>query len=157
MNKKSGKAGTLVSPTAPKEAQEADVADPGEVAELKLAQRAQGNGKYGTVKIVPFTPPPPGEHGGAAALASSAVATEEVKTVWIEIELVGEDDKPIPGQRYAVILPDGKVAEGTLDQHGWARVEGFETGNCKINFPDLDKDAWEFIESVGPRPAEAAT
>ena len=40
-------------------------------------------------------------------------------------------------------LPDGSVASGSLDPKGFARIEGIEPGQCKISFPDLDKDAWE--------------
>jgi hypothetical protein len=31
---------------------------------------------------------------------------------------------------------------GTLDENGFARVEGIDPGQCKVTFPDLDKDAW---------------
>ncbi len=69
---------------------------------------------------------------------------EKEKKSWIEIELVDEEDNPVPGEKYKVILPDGKtVAEGTLDEKGFARVEGIDPGTCKITFPNLDKDAWE--------------
>ncbi|MBS3919724.1 MAG: type VI secretion system tip protein VgrG [Deltaproteobacteria bacterium] len=69
---------------------------------------------------------------------------EEEKKSWIEIELVDEDDNPVSGEKYKVTLPDGKtVAEGTLDENGFARVDGIDPGNCKITFPSLDKDAWE--------------
>ena len=69
---------------------------------------------------------------------------EDEKKSWIEIELVDEDDKPIAGERYKVTLPDGKtVATGTTDSNGLARVSGIDPGNCKITFPNLDKDAWE--------------
>lgn len=61
---------------------------------------------------------------------------------WIEIELVGEDDAPIPDVRYALKLPGGKVMEGALDAKGTARVEGIPGGVCEVSFPDLDKDAW---------------
>jgi len=56
---------------------------------------------------------------------------------------VGEDDKPISGEKYRITLPDDRVAEGTLDARGFARVSGFEEGTCKVTFPDLDKEAWE--------------
>jgi hypothetical protein len=47
--------------------------------------------------------------------------------------------------KYRITLPDGEtVAEGTLDDKGFARVDGIEPGTCKITFPDLDKDAWEY-------------
>jgi hypothetical protein len=63
-------------------------------------------------------------------------------TDWIAIELVGEDDKPIPGERYRIELPDGKVREGALDGKGKARIEGIPPGQCNITFPNLDKEAW---------------
>jgi type VI secretion system secreted protein VgrG len=69
---------------------------------------------------------------------------EKKKKSWIEIELVDEEDNPIPGEKYKITLPDGKtVATGTLDENGFARVEGIDPGSCKITFPNLDKDAWE--------------
>jgi hypothetical protein len=72
---------------------------------------------------------------------------------WIEIELVGEDNKPIPREKYSVILPDGKVIEGELDEQGWARLESVLTGDCQVTFPELDKKVWEHIETSGPKPA----
>lgn len=139
MNKKSGTAGTPVEPTAPTAAHEADLADPGEVSEIKAEQRQTQSGKHGSVKTAPFKPP--AESGSAGTEAGD----QEKQLTWIEIELVGEDDKPIPGEKYQITLPDGSVAEGTLDHNGFARVEGFERGDCKISFPELDFEAWEPI------------
>lgn len=98
----------------------------------------------------------------AAAIAGTAVAgigatydapshvestsedEEDEETTWIELELVDEDDNPVSGERYRVTLPDGEtIATGTTDSDGMARVTGIDPGECKINFPDLDKDAWE--------------
>jgi len=135
---KTGKAGTPVDPAEPAKAEEADNAEPGEVDKVKAEQRQTRTGKYGSVKTNPYKPPET-EEG------------TEGKTSWIEIELVGEDNKGIPGERYRVILPDNSVAEGTLDPDGWGRVEGFEQGTCKVCFPDLDKEAWEFVSSSGPK------
>jgi hypothetical protein len=136
MNKKSGKAGTLVAPIAPTEPHEADVADVGVMAAIKAEQFKQKVGKFGTEKFKAFK---------AAVLKEGPAEKKEAekKLSWIEIELVGEDKKPIPGERYRITLPDNSVAEGTLDDKGLARVEGFEKGSCKITFPDLDQDAWE--------------
>ena len=127
----SGSAGSAVSPTDPAEALEADVADPGKVEEVKAEQRKTKTGKYGSEKVTPYKPPETKEE-------------KEKKKSWIEIEMVGEDDKPIVGEAYRITLADGAtVAEGTLDDKGFARVEGIEPGSCKITFPNLDKDAWE--------------
>ncbi|HEX9911265.1 MAG TPA: hypothetical protein VGA86_10285 [Desulfatiglandales bacterium] len=71
---------------------------------------------------------------------------ENEKKSWVEIELVDEENNPISGERYKITLPDGKtVAEGTLDENGFARVDGIDPGTCKITFPRLDKEAWEKI------------
>jgi hypothetical protein len=64
---------------------------------------------------------------------------------WIAIQLVGEDDKPIPGIAYRILLPDGSTCEGVLDDDGSARVDGIDPGTSMVTFPDLDKDAWEGI------------
>ena len=68
---------------------------------------------------------------------------------WIEIELVGEDNRPIPWEAYEVILPDQVRVQGYLDIDGFARFEGLEQGGtCQVRFPELDRDAWEFISTL---------
>jgi len=134
MGKKSGKAGKAVSPAAPTKPEDADIADPGKMAEIKAEQLETKSSKYGSEKVQPFKPPTEEE---------KEEKKEELS--WIEIELVGEDDEGIPGEKYKITLPDDSVAEGTLDEKGFARVEGFEKGTCKVCFPDLDKEAWEKI------------
>src|SRR5262245_36502975 len=121
---KSGHAGSAVSPADPQKAEEADKADPGEVEDVKAEQRKTQAGKYGSVKFKPYK-------------------KEPKRKSWIEIELVDEEDQPVPGEKYKITLPDETVAEGTLDDKGFARVDGIEPGSCKITFPELDKDAWE--------------
>lgn len=123
MNPKSGKAPKAVAPAAPRLAEDADSADPGEVEQIKAAQRKAGEGKYGSTPVKPHK----------AGKGSS----------WIEIEMVDENGQPVPGERYQITLPDGSVASGTLDEKGLARVEGIEPGTCQVTFSDLDEDAWE--------------
>lgn len=130
MNPKSGKGPSLVAPAAPKEAFEADLADPGEMARVKAEQISTGKGKYGQSPVPPYRPPATPEE-------------EAEKTAWIEIELVDEADQPVPGERYEITLPDGTVASGTLDDRGFARVDGITPGTCQVTFPALDADAWE--------------
>lgn len=122
---KSGKACTSVGPTGPKAPTAADVANPGEVEEVKAEQRKTQSGKYGTAAVKPYTPP------------------EGIELTWIEVKLIGEDDRPIPGEPYRITLPDGSISSGTLDSDGLARIELIPEGDCKICFPRLDKDAWE--------------
>ena len=128
---KSGTAGSAVAPTDPKAAEAADVADPGEVEKIKAEQRQAKTGKYGSVQNQPHKPPQTKEE-------------KAKKPSWIEIELVDKKGKPVPGEPYRVTLPDGEtVAEGTLDEKGFARVDGIEPGTCKITFPKLEKQAWK--------------
>lgn len=131
MEKRTGTAPAIVAPAAPTEAQEADNAEPGEVEEAKAAQKASKTGKYGSTPMQPFAAPP------------NPTEWEGKELTWIELELVGMDDKPVTGELYEIIVPDGRVYRGSTDQNGLGRVEGFEPGTCKIRFPNLDQDAWE--------------
>jgi hypothetical protein len=127
---KSGKAGSAVEPAEPKAPHEADKADPGEVDKVKADQKQKQSGKYGATPAKPYKPPQTKEE-------------KEKKPSWIEIKMVDEDDKPVTGMAYRVTLADDSVCEGTLDDKGFARIEGIEPGSCKVTFPELDKEAWE--------------
>jgi type VI secretion system secreted protein VgrG len=119
MNPKPGSPVSLVPPASPAEAAEAVQADPGKEEKAEFKAQEKKPPTFKPVKMV------------------------EVVPSWIEIEMVDEQGQPVPGVRYRVVVPDGSAAEGTLDAKGFARVEGFEKGDCKISFPDLDQDAWE--------------
>lgn len=67
---------------------------------------------------------------------------QKEKKAWIEIILVDEEGKPMPGVRYRITPPGGNPVEGRLNEHGQAGLYQIEPGNCKITFPDLDKDIW---------------
>jgi type VI secretion system secreted protein VgrG len=64
---------------------------------------------------------------------------------WIEIELIDEVGRPVPGEAYQILLPDGKKTDGTLDQRGRAHVAVPDPGLCQITFPRLDAATWEPI------------
>jgi type VI secretion system secreted protein VgrG len=129
---KDGKAGQLVNPAAPRSAKDADVADPGEVEKVKARQQQLGTGKYGEQPVKPFKPP-----------TDSDDPDKPKPTAWIEIVMVDETGAPVPGLAYQITLPDSSVASGTLDEKGFARVEGFDPGSCQISFPGLDESAWQ--------------
>lgn len=120
----------------------------------------------GTVRAAlrPSPPPPRTPVGGGSASVASRemtprqweqaaraarplppprpAAAEPAPDDWIEIELLGEDDAPIAGERYVVALPDGSTREGVTDADGLARLEGIRSGTCRVSFPGLDRDAW---------------
>jgi hypothetical protein len=64
---------------------------------------------------------------------------------WIEIELIGQDDQPLVGERYRVELGDGSAIEGRIGPTGIVRVEGIDPANCMVTFPELDGTAWERV------------
>ena len=134
----SGSPGSLVSPLTPTAPAEADKADPG-------SKTTPSGGGY-TPAAMPLT------NIGAAVRQSAAsnapthnpLAEEnKEKKSWIEIELVDEAGKPVPGEPYRITLPDGTVADGTLDDKGFARADHIDPGSCKVTFPNLDKEAWK--------------
>jgi hypothetical protein len=80
-------------------------------------------------------PPPP------VPRPKPPVALEDLKT-WIEIELLDNDDKPVPNERYLIKVPGGTTETGTLDANGRARITGLDPGMCDISFPDIDYREW---------------
>jgi hypothetical protein len=110
---------------------DADIANPGVVEKVRADQRETHTGKYGSVQTKPHKLPETKED-------------KAKKVHWIEIELVDKNDRPVPGETYLITLPDGETtAPGTLDEKGFARVEGIEPGTCRITFPNLEKQAWK--------------
>jgi hypothetical protein len=113
--------------------------------------------KPGAVAACPYTAPVSQESPAEVEMKSYYNLTQDIfsspatqrteekkqKKDWIEILLVDMEGKPVPGVRYRITTPDGVVNEGTLNEHGQAGYYQIEPGNCKITFPDLDKDAWE--------------
>lgn len=67
-------------------------------------------------------------------------APRQEKT-WIEIELVDAEGKPVPNERYWILLPDGSAREGRLNAEGRAYFGDLDPGECDVRFPDLDNDA----------------
>lgn len=124
--------GPGAAPVAPKEVKKADIADdakPGSLENYK-GQRAAMSPSLAAAANAPWH--------------DSTSEENKDKKSWIEIVLVDDDDRPVPGEAYRITLPDGTtLAEGTLDENGFARVDGIDPGTCQVTFPNLDKDSWE--------------
>ncbi len=124
-----GMPGMIVPPLDPEEAEIADNADPGSKAPTYKNQRAN----IPRPKIPSFTKP---------SHKPNSPKNKDKKS-WIEVQLFDQDGDPVPGERYRVTLPDGTtIAEGSLDEKGFAKVKNIDPGNCKITFPRLDGRAW---------------
>lgn len=152
MKPKSGKKIEAIKPTKPAEAFVADEADPGKVAKVKAKQVDAQKGKYGQTKISAFKPietsssSEDGKSAGKETESSAKKNSEEKeqpekKTTHIAIKLTDEKGNAVAGENYEIELPDGSVSKGTVDIDGTAKVEGFEAGQCKVRFPNLEDDS----------------
>ncbi len=136
----SGAAGSLVSPLGPGTALIADNAVPGgasfktQIAAMSVAELASL-----AAAAAPSHSPPSGDGNSE----DNKKSEDKVKTAWVEITLENPDGTPAAGAAYRIVLPDDSVASGSLDEKGFARVDGIEPGQVKITFPELDKEAWE--------------
>ena len=124
---------------------------------IKKTQNLFAPRKPGAVEPCPFAKPVLKEEPSPVDVTNAFALTQNIqqtmgagnrieqkpKTDWIEILLVDLDGKPVPNVRYRVTLPDGTVQEGRLNQYGQAGYYKIESGECKVTFPDLDKDAWD--------------
>jgi hypothetical protein len=97
---------------------------------------------------------PAGSASAKPSQSAAIVPCQEAQGVfWLEIELVGEDDRGIPWAAYEVLLPSGELSVGYLDGEGFARFDGLAAaGNCRIGFPEIDQDAVAFVASMAARP-----
>jgi len=124
---------------------------------IKATKNAFPAQKPGAVAACPYTPPVEAESPQQVEVKTSFALTQDIlsspaaqrsqeqkqQKSWVEILLVDLEGNPVPGVRYRVTTPDGEVREGTLNEHGQAGYYHIDPGNCKITFPDLDKDAWD--------------
>ena len=140
----SGSPGSLVSPLSPTAPTAADTANPGAVTTAPSGTAAT-QVSTAVTSITPVTAIPKQSAASSSSPTHNPNSPENLqKTHFIEINLVDEDSKPVPGEAYKVTLPDGTtVADGTLDEKGHARVENIDPGNCTVTFPNIDQDAWE--------------
>lgn len=81
--------------------------------------------------------------GSPSDSSSSNQTISPSKSHWIAIQLVDEKGHPVAGEDYRATLPDGTVIEDSLDEHGKARISGIDSGNCKVSFPNRDKEVWK--------------
>ena len=134
MNPKAGKLISAVSPIMPEQVFTADAADPEKSEQNKAEQVSQKTGKYGAFKAPPFK--------ASTDDKKNNEENSEAAEAWVEILLKDEKGNLISGQKYEITLPNGKVAKGSTDSKGKAKVAGFVSGECVLKLPDLHADAW---------------
>jgi hypothetical protein len=118
------------TPKHPKKAKEADVADPGETAEIKTKQDKTKQLEPGSTKLEPSED------------SDEEEETKEEDSHWVGIRLKDEDGDPVADEPFRLKLPDGTIVEGYLDSKGEAEIHGIPEGQCEVCFPQIDKDVW---------------
>ena len=137
----SGSPGSLVSPLSPTDATNASDADPGAVTSVTPGTAASP----ASMSLQDVPPATPGKRSAASNAPTHDPNSPENKTKkhYIEIKLADNDGKPVAGEPYKVTLADGStIADGTLDDKGFARVDGIDPGTCQVTFPNRDKQDW---------------
>jgi hypothetical protein len=77
-----------------------------------------------------------GPEADAGEQAGRSAPVRAIKT-WIEIELIDENENPVPGALYKIELPDGRLVKGRLDSFGLTRYSNIDPGNCLVSFPEI--------------------
>ena len=84
-------------------------------------------------------------NGAPAETVGEQLKLAKVVKTWIEMEVVDEDGKPMPGQAYQCMMPDGRIEHGNLDSKGRVRFDGIDPGNCAFTLTDVAPDLWARI------------
>jgi len=137
----SGSPGSLVSPLSPTDATDASDASPGSTTSVS----AGSPNTPASVSLQDIPPVTPGKQSAASNAPTHDPNSPENQTKkhYIEIKLLDNNGNPVAGEPYKVTLPDGStVADGTLDQNGFARVDNIDPGTCQVSFPGRDQRDW---------------
>lgn len=67
---------------------------------------------------------------------------EPPRPVWIRIELVDLDGRPLPDHPFRLQLADGSVREGVFDDTGEIRFDDVTPGPCTLLLPTEDELEW---------------
>ena len=79
----------------------------------------------------------------AARDASGGGSGSRKPKTWVAVRLIDQDGQAVTGEAYRLVLPDGSVQDGTLDDSGEAFVNGIDPGECQVTFPNLDAKEWK--------------
>lgn len=105
----------------------------------RLVAAAPARGQSGALRSGAASAAQAAEQAPAAA---PAPARKRDELTWVSIELVDEQGREVPYERFRLIAADGTVREGQLDEMGLASVHGIVPGACRVTFLDLEDEAW---------------
>jgi hypothetical protein len=83
----------------------------------------------------PVASPPPGD----------GVAPCVQKKHWVEVRMIDETDKPVPGLKCRLRDSADAIHKGALNNKGICRFDGLPEGDAYVCFPELDQLAWSRV------------
>lgn len=86
---------------------------------------------------VPQLPPDPWKE-----VAKAIEAAKAAPRGYVTIEVLTEEEKPVPSVRLEVLLADGEVISRATDADGRLHVEPIPQGRCTVRVTTLDGTAW---------------
>jgi len=114
-----------------------------DAAALLPAGSIVSEGKLVLLRVVPTRTA--AQSSSEPAMTPSQIARkareEEQQQHWIEIQLVDDDGHGVSGIDYLIVTPDNQKHSGVTGAGGTVRLDNIPPGQCKISFPQLDKDA----------------
>jgi hypothetical protein len=120
-----------------------------DVPENTLQKRLCGAIRAESLLVIEFeripAPTPPAS-ASIAGLAKPEVpwdAPPPVASSWIQLQVLGDEDKPLAGVRVRVIDAERGVREVTTNASGQLKLDQVPAGDCRVELPGLDGDAWE--------------
>ena len=75
---------------------------------------------------------------------------------WIEVQLLDRNQKPMPGEKYKIQLPDSSIMTGALDKDGKVRFDNIVAGQAQITFPEIDSREWDAAAPADPAAPEGS-
>jgi hypothetical protein len=124
----------------PKPAEPADTAEGGQPLEPKPLEKKEDKYEWGSTKVEEAEP-------------EGAEEAPPEETFSIAIELQDDQKKPKPvstmpkgGSVEFSITVGEETKTGQLDDKGKAKIEGLPKKPCKVSFPKIDKNEWEFVK-----------
>lgn len=79
----------------------------------------------------------------AAGAGAQRVVDDSKKKTWVEVELLDYSCRPVKGAKVEITLPDGSTTRTTLGGDGTVKINGIDSGTCKVTFPDIDGREWK--------------
>ncbi len=84
---------------------------------------------------------PPNPIGAQQSDAMPPPVVVPCQKCWIAIQLLDENDQPVPREPYWIRLPNGQIREGSLNDEGSVRLDPVPCGTCLVRFPKADGPA----------------